>query len=107
MINVTYVAPDGTKKELEVREGNSLMQAAVANGLTGIIGECGGSAMCATCHVYVDEEFSDRIPPIDDMEEEMLECTASERRQNSRLSCQIEASAEIDGITVVMPESQI
>lgn len=107
MIKVTYVASDGTTTDVEVHEGNSLMHAAVANGLDGIIGECGGSAMCATCHVYVDEAIADQLPPIDDMEEEMLECTASERRKTSRLSCQIEASSEIDGITVTMPETQI
>ncbi|MEH6527341.1 MAG: 2Fe-2S iron-sulfur cluster-binding protein [Sneathiella sp.] len=107
MVKVTYVNTDGTETVMEVADGTSLMQAAVSNGMDGVIGECGGSAMCATCHVYVDNSFLEKLPKIDDMEEEMLECTSSERRPTSRLSCQIEATSDIDGIRVTFPESQI
>jgi 2Fe-2S ferredoxin len=107
MVKVIYVDADGTETDLDVAEGTTLMQAAVSNGLDGVIGECGGSAMCATCHVYIDGAFLGKLPELDEMEEEMLECTSSERRPNSRLSCQIEAKPEIEGIRVVFPETQI
>jgi ferredoxin len=107
MVKVIYVDTDGTETNLDVAAGTSLMQAAVSNGLDGVIGECGGSAMCATCHVYVDNAFLDKLPACDEMEEEMLECTSSERRSNSRLSCQIEARPEIEGIRVLFPDTQI
>ena len=107
MIKVTYIDTDGTETVMDVAEGTSLMQAAVSNGLEGVIGECGGSAMCATCHVYVDETFLKKLSAIDDMEEEMLECTSADRRPTSRLSCQIEANSHIDGIRVTFPETQI
>lgn len=82
------------------------MQTALDNGVDGIVGECGGSAMCATCHVYVDEAFLDLLPPMKEVENEMLECTATERRPNSRLSCQIKLDAVLDGIVVELPETQ-
>lgn len=107
MVKVTYIKTDGTETVLDVAEGTSLMQAAVSNGLEGVIGECGGSAMCATCHVYVDQSFLEKLPAIDDMEEEMLECTSAERRPSSRLSCQISVRSDIDGISVTFPETQI
>lgn len=107
MVKVIYVDADGTETDLDVAEGTTLMQAAVSNGLDGVIGECGGSAMCATCHVYIDDAFLGKLPELDEMEEEMLECTSSERRPNSRLSCQIEVNPEIEGIRVVFPETQI
>ncbi|USG60484.1 2Fe-2S iron-sulfur cluster-binding protein [Sneathiella marina] len=107
MVKVTYISTDGTETDMDVAEGTSLMQAAVSSGLDGVIGECGGSAMCATCHVYVDASFLEKLPAIDDMEEEMLECTSSDRRPTSRLSCQIESNSDIDGIRVTFPETQV
>ncbi|HLJ63278.1 MAG TPA: 2Fe-2S iron-sulfur cluster-binding protein, partial [Stellaceae bacterium] len=83
------------------------MQAAIANGIDGIVAECGGSAMCATCHVYVDEADLARLPKISQGEDEMLESTAAERRKNSRLSCQLVMTTGLDGLTVHLPETQI
>lgn len=91
--------------EVDVEVGQSLMEAAVDNMIDGIIGECGGVCSCATCHVYVNPEWEAKIPEADDMEEAMLDM-ANEPQHNSRLSCQIEMTEELDGITVVMPKSQ-
>ena len=106
MPKAVYVAPDGTRTEVDVALGTSLMQAAVSNGINEIVGDCGGSASCATCHVYVEEAFLDRLPEMQSDEAEMLEGTASERKPNSRLSCQLKMTAELDGITVRTPETQ-
>ncbi len=106
MPKVTLVAADGQHRTLDVPDGQSLMQAAVAAGVRGIVGECGGSAMCATCHVYVEEAFVERLPAPLETELEMLECTASERRNTSRLGCQIKLRAELDGLVVHLPERQ-
>ncbi len=107
MPKVTYVNPDGTEIEAEADVGTSVMMAAVAHDIDGIVAECGGSLMCATCHVYVDEAFADRLPEMSGDEDEMLEATASERLSNSRLSCQIELTDELDGLVVRLPEAQI
>jgi len=87
--------------------GWSLMQGATLNGVDGIEGECGGSCGCATCHVYVDDGFLDKLASIAESEEEMLECTASERQANSRLGCQIKVDDALDGIVVRLPETQV
>ena len=107
MVKVIYKADDGSRTEVDAKAGDSLMQVAIVNGIDGIVGECGGSAMCATCHVYVDPAWLARLPPRSEVEEEMLESTASERRDNSRLSCQITAAPDLDGIVVTMPPEQI
>jgi 2Fe-2S ferredoxin len=107
MPKVTYVDPDGTELEVEADTGTSVMMAAVNADIDGIVAECGGSLMCATCHVYVDEAFTDRLPEMSPDEDEMLEAAASERLPNSRLSCQIELSDELDGVVVRLPETQI
>lgn len=106
MVDVILIDAGGLSRTLQVPEGQSLMQAAVSAGVRGIVGECGGSAMCATCHVYVDETFADQLPTPLETELEMLECTASERLPNSRLSCQIKLSAALDGLVVRLPERQ-
>lgn len=106
MVDVTLIDASGLSRTLQVPEGQSLMQAAVSAGVRGIVGECGGSAMCATCHVYVDEAFADRLPAPLETELEMLECTATERLPNSRLGCQIKLSAALDGLVVRLPERQ-
>ena len=106
MSAVTLIAANGESRQLNVPEGQSLMQAAVAAGVRGIVGECGGSAMCATCHVYVAPDFAERLPAPLETELEMLECTASERRANSRLGCQIKLHAGLDGLVVHLPERQ-
>ena len=106
MVEVILIDAGGLSRTLQVPEGKSLMQAAVSAGVRGIVGECGGSAMCATCHVYVDEAFADRLPAPLETELEMLECTASERQPNSRLGCQIKLSTELKGLVVRLPERQ-
>jgi 2Fe-2S ferredoxin len=107
MPKVTYVDPDGTQVDVEADAGTSLMMAAVEADIDGIVAECGGSLMCATCHVYVDDAFAGRLPEMSSDEDEMLDATASERRPTSRLSCQIELSDELDGLVVRLPDSQL
>jgi len=106
MVMVTYIEPNGSEQQIDVPEGWSLMQAATSNGVDGIEAECGGSCACATCHCYVDEAWAERVPPAAENELAMLENAAAERRPTSRLSCQIKASADLDGIVVRLPESQ-
>ncbi|WP_327099012.1 (2Fe-2S)-binding protein [Nocardia vinacea] len=93
---------------VETQAGVSVMHAAVRNGVTGIVGECGGQAMCATCHVLVREPYVDRLPPIGEDEEEMLQCTASPRDgQRSRLGCQLLLGTDLEEVEVDVPESQV
>lgn len=106
MPTIRFIQPDGSTRELSAPDGTSAMQAAIGAGLSGIVAECGGSAMCATCHVYVDEAWADRLPAPLANELEMLECTASERLPTSRLSCQIKMSAALDGIVLRLPPTQ-
>ena len=101
-----YISHDGTRRELEVADGTSLMKAAVSNGIYDIVGDCGGSASCATCHVYVDGAYLSKVPAPSAREMEMLACTSAERRENSRLSCQIEMNPALDGIIVHIPDQQ-
>jgi 2Fe-2S ferredoxin len=103
---VVYVRPDGSEARVEVASGESLMFGAVTNNVKGIDGECGGCLSCATCHVYIDESFRDRIPQPEEYELELLEGVAAERKPNSRLGCQIKVTPEIDGIVVGSPERQ-
>jgi 2Fe-2S ferredoxin len=102
---VKYVNFDGTTNEIDVPVGDSVMQGAVDNMLDGIIAECGGSCSCATCHCYVDQDWLDKIPPASEMEKDMLECVL-EPQDNSRLSCQIKISDDMDGLIIRLPESQ-
>lgn len=103
---VTYIDASGTRTQIDVPINDSVMEGAIANGVDGIVAECGGSAMCATCHVYVEEAFLDLLPPVGEVEDSMLDLTASERRGNSRLSCQIRMSQALDGLVVHTPDSQ-
>ncbi|MBN8291175.1 2Fe-2S iron-sulfur cluster binding domain-containing protein [Rhodobacter sp. NTK016B] len=107
MIQITFIDHSGKETRLSVPEGTSIMQAAVQNGVEGVIGECGGSAMCATCHCHIEAGFAPKLAPIGDMEEAMLDCAASPLDDRSRLGCQIELTPELDGIVVYLPESQI
>lgn len=106
MPDITFIHPDGEAQGLEAPEGVSVMQAATGAGVRGIVAECGGSAMCATCHVYVDPAWAQRLPAPLANELEMLECTADERRPESRLSCQIKLTADLQGLVVRLPERQ-
>ncbi|MBN9748065.1 ferredoxin [Amycolatopsis sp. A1MSW2902] len=103
MPKVIFRAPDGDWA-VDVPPGTPLMQAALDRDVEGIVGECGGNAMCATCHVYVPEDAADDFPPMGEAEDEMLNCTASERRPSSRLSCQLPAPEH--DVLVDLPEEQ-
>lgn len=106
MPDITFVLPDGSEHGLEAPAGVSLMQVATGVGLSGIVAECGGSAICATCHVYVAPDWAGQLPPPDANELAMLECTAAERRPESRLSCQIAVTAALQGLRVTIPDRQ-
>jgi len=106
MPKITYIQPDRTRRALDVPAGTSLMQAAVGANIKGIEAECGGCCSCATCHVYVDPAQVFMVPPPDIGEAELLEGVAAERRPSSRLSCQIIATAALDGLVVEIPERQ-
>lgn len=103
MPRVTFVQPDGEHRVVEVPVGVSVMKAAVNNAVPGIVAECGGSCMCATCHVYVGAAA---LPPISADEDEMLDVTAAERRPTSRLSCQLVLTDDLDELVVDVPETQ-
>lgn len=103
-MKVVYIEADGNTHEVDVSEGDSVMQGALGAGIAGIEATCGGSCSCATCHVYVDPDWLARLAPPDDMEEAMLEF-AEESRENSRLSCQIAMTAALDGLVVRVPEA--
>ena len=107
MPSITYVHPNGAREVLDVPVGTSVMRAAILNGVDGIVAECGGEMMCATCHVYVDEAQLGCTPSQSDDERAMLEFTASERQPNSRLSCQLVVTPEMDGLVVHLPETQV
>lgn len=107
MGSFTFIAHDGIARSLTASDGTSLMHTAVANGITGIVAECGGSQMCATCHVYVAPEWLDKLATMQAPEDAMLDSAACERKANSRLSCQILMSPELDGLVVHLPERQI
>ena len=105
MPKITYIAFDGEETTVDAKEGMSVMQSAVNNGVDGIVAECGGACSCATCHVYVDEEWLGKLPEALAMEKEMLDFVMSPQ-PNSRLSCQLKVTAELDGLVVNTPESQ-
>lgn len=107
MPKVIFRVPTSGQIVVDAAPHESVMQAALANNVSGIIGECGGQAMCATCHVYVDADALGDLPDTTDDEDAMLDMVACERRPNSRLSCQIEVTDERDGLIVDLPETQI
>ena len=103
---VKFVSHTGEETEVHVSAGTSLMQAAVDNGVAGILADCGGACSCATCHCYVDEAWTDKTGKPGEVEEQMLDFV-TEVKPGSRLSCQIIVSEELDGLVVHLPESQI
>lgn len=107
MPKVVFIALDGAQRVVEVDAGDSVMAAAVRNGVPGIVGECGGNCSCATCHVYIDAEFAAEVGGPGEMEDDLLELgAAAERRETSRLSCQITMIESLDGLIVHVPEEQ-
>ena len=105
MAKITFIAPDGTRYEVAAENGATVMETAIRNGVPGIEAECGGACACATCHIYVDENWRARTGEPEPMEEDMLDF-AYDVRPASRLSCQIKVSDALDGLVVTVPERQ-
>ena len=106
MTKITYIEYSGKIHTIEVQNGLTVMEGAVQNNIPGIDADCGGSMACATCHVYVKEEWLDKLTTKEDGEEDMLDM-AFEPKKNSRLSCQIIVSDELDGLIVNIPSKQV
>ncbi len=106
MPTIHYILHNGSTQSVDATSGTSVMQAAIQANVRGIDAECGGSCSCATCHVYVAEDWIPRLPPPDEMENELLEGVCAGREPGSRLSCQITVSPELDGLTVRVPSAQ-
>lgn len=102
---ITYIEFDGTEYHVDVAVGNSVMEGALNNMIDGIVAECGGSCVCCTCHCMIDPEWSKIVGDANDEENELLEML-DVREPTSRLSCQVQVSAEMDGMVVRLPESQ-
>ncbi|MEO7335593.1 MAG: 2Fe-2S iron-sulfur cluster-binding protein [Caldimonas sp.] len=107
MPQITYLLPDGSRRSVTVQSGANVMRTAIENDIDGIIAECGGAAACATCHVYVEAASASRFPRPTEIEDEMLESTASERLPESRLSCQLTLPAGLDEVVVRIPPLQV
>jgi ferredoxin, 2Fe-2S len=105
MAKITYIQPDGSAQTVDAQPGVTVMEAAKINNVGGIEAECGGACACATCHVYIDGAWTAKVGKPGDMEEDMLDF-AFDVRDESRLSCQIKVTAELDGLVVKVPEKQ-
>jgi len=106
MTTITFIHPDNRSESVDAGDGASVMLAALTHGVDGIVAECGGNAVCATCHVYVDEAWTGKLPPVSDDEDALLDGTAAERRPNSRLSCQIPVQPVLAGLVIRIPDRQ-
>ncbi|MEM7524787.1 MAG: 2Fe-2S iron-sulfur cluster-binding protein [Pseudomonadota bacterium] len=106
MVKITYIEHGGTKHDVEVAEGLTVMEGARDNNIPGIDADCGGACACSTCHVYVDAAWAEKLPKKDAMEEDMLDF-AFEPNERSRLTCQLKVTSDLDGLVVQMPEKQI
>lgn len=106
MAKVTFVEPDGNRHIVDAAVGDTVMTVATSNLVKGVIGDCGGNLSCATCHVIVDEAWTETVGRPDDLESGMLEMTAVEATGGSRLSCQIALTEELSGLVVHVPERQ-
>ena len=105
MTKITYKNINGGSKTIEVENGLSVMEGAIQNDVPGIDADCGGSMACATCHVYVDEKWFNKLPKAEEAEVDMIDM-AYEPKKNSRLSCQLIVSDELEGLTVTTPAQQ-
>jgi 2Fe-2S ferredoxin len=105
MTKITYISHEGKKNTVEVAPGLSVMEGAIQNSIEGIDADCGGSMACATCHVYVPENWFNKIEKAQDAEQDMIDM-AYEPKKNSRLSCQIIVSNELDGLEIITPLKQ-
>jgi len=106
MAKIKYIEHNGKEHEIEVANGLTVMEGAVQNGIPGIDADCGGSMACATCHVYVKDDWFSKLPKKEEGEDDMLD-QAFEPKSNSRLSCQLTVSDDLDGLIVHLPEKQI
>ncbi|MFY7962838.1 MAG: 2Fe-2S iron-sulfur cluster-binding protein [Elsteraceae bacterium] len=106
MPSVVYILKSGEERRLTVSNGSTVMRAAIQNDLPGIDAECGGCLSCATCHVYVDPAFADRLPPMSEDEDDLLSGVSAERQPTSRLSCQLTMTDALDGLIVRIPDRQ-
>jgi len=107
MVKITYIEYGGTAHVVDVPAGRTVMEGARDNGLPGIEADCGGACACSTCHVYVHPDWVEKLPPIEDMEEDMLDFAHEPDPTRSRLTCQVKVSDELGGLIVEMPEKQI
>ena len=105
MPKITYQDNEGNSKTIEVEKGLSVMEGAIQNDIPGIDADCGGSMACATCHVYVEEKWLDKLPKADEAEVDMIDM-AHEPKKNSRLSCQLIVSDDLDGLKVTTPSKE-
>lgn len=107
MAKITYIEHNGTEHVVEVDPGLTVMEGARDNDIPGIEADCGGACACSTCHVYVVEEWVEKLPPKDDMESDMLDFAFEPNELTSRLTCQVKVTPELDGLIVRMPSKQI
>jgi ferredoxin, 2Fe-2S len=105
MAKITFIQPDGSAQTVDGEAGMTVMETAKKHLVAGIEAECGGACACATCHVYIDDQWRERVGPPSEMEEDMLDF-AFDVRESSRLSCQIKVVDELDGLTVKIPDKQ-
>jgi 2Fe-2S ferredoxin len=106
-VKVTFVSSTGQERIVASPAGSSVMHCAVANGVPELLGDCGGDLSCATCHVFIDPDFVGSLPPMEADEDEMLDAAATPRRANSRLSCQVELTPDLNGLVVRTPSEQL
>lgn len=106
MASIKYIESSGVEHTLDIAPGVSVMQGAIENNVRGILADCGGACSCATCHVYVDAQWLDKLGPKSEFEEMLLE-EVIEPKDNSRLSCQIKINPELDGLVIRLPEKQV
>ena len=107
MSKAIFICSDGTHRDVDVAIGTNLMRAATDNGIDGIVGDCGGAMSCATCHVFVEDGYAERLPGMEANEDQILEYTAAGRAPNSRLACQIVMASGLDGIVVRVAVPQV
>lgn len=106
MPKITYIDAEGQTHILDIAQGSTVMEGGRDHGVAGIVAECGGSCSCSTCHVYVHPDWVDRLPPQEEMEEEMLDFAPGMDPACSRLSCQLQVTADLDGLVVTVPDEQ-
>jgi ferredoxin, 2Fe-2S len=106
MPRVIFRDSSGVARTVEVAVGHTLMEGALEHGVKGVLAECGGACACATCHAYVGEQWLARLPPMEDMEDAMLDAAVA-RRPNSRLTFQLEMSAQLDGIELTVAPNEV